>query len=74
MTKAKITALKSPRGVYFVERQGGAVYALSLHAALREALYGNEDNCQVEWIGFPDDFSPPSSADVESDRVKEIEF
>ena len=74
MTKSRITALKSPRGVYFVERQGGAVYTLSLHAALREALYGNEDNCQVEWIGFPDDFSPPSSADVESDRVKEIEF
>lgn len=74
MTKAKITALKSPKGVYFVERDGGAVYALSLHAALREALYGNEDNCQVEWIGFPENFVPPSSADVETGRVREIDF
>lgn len=74
MTKARITALKSPKGVYFVERGGGAVYALSLHAALGEALYGNEENCQIEWIGFPENFNPPSSAEIESGKVKEIDF
>jgi hypothetical protein len=72
--KATVTALVNPKGVYLVRRDDGSVYAISINAALQEALRGNEENCQVDWVGFPADFVPPSSADLEIESGREIEF